>query len=307
MFNLSKEQTGKKILSLFLALTFFYPLLTFTSCKTAPEPEPVVQVKKQPVVVKKQTRAVIQADLSSVSDELKDEALNRVINIIAKRIDNLGAGPAKVSLSRRDAKFTILFPKEIPTETINLIAQGSDVVTFHLVDTDASVKVSEDSMRNMETPFDDQGNLRSWVKVPSDCALYEYTELSEDGKVVRNQEVPYVVVKKEVSLAGRHIKSASVMADGMFDSIYVDFTLDGEGTKTFASLTYRNIGKALAVISDGELKSVATIMEAVLEGEVAMLGFSREEIYALQKVLSTGSLDIPLNLLEVKTVIVKQQ
>lgn len=68
----------------------------------------------------------------------------------------------------------------------------------------------------------------------------------------------YYVLDAEVSMAGSHIKGVSIGSSD-FGEPTVNFSLDNEGAVIFARLTSENVGRQLAVVMEGSIKSVANI------------------------------------------------
>ena len=68
--------------------------------------------------------------------------------------------------------------------------------------------------------------------------------------------VEYLVKREpEQGLTGTHIERAAVYPNPMTGEPEIDFTLTSEGAALFASITRANVGRQLAIVLDGELKS----------------------------------------------------
>jgi preprotein translocase subunit SecD len=144
----------------------------------------------------------------------------------------------------------------------------------------------------MTTTFDSQGNLIDPSIIPEDCEVMGYYTTDDYGL---DQREGYIVVKKEIVLDGKHIRSAQVGTEGITGKPQVSFTLDSEGSKIFGDFTSANVGKNLAIVSDDRVKSNATIKTAIMDGSVAITGFGQQEAQNLQKVLQTAWLEVPLS------------
>ena len=113
--------------------------------------------------------------------------------------------------------------------------------------------------------------------------------------------VPYVV-KKEVLLTGDVISDASVRVSDVGEP-YVSVSFDSVGTRLFGEATEKNVGKALAIVLDGNVHSAPVIRERIPSGAAQISGgFTFEEASDLAIVLRTGALQAPVQVLEERTV-----
>ena len=163
-------------------------------------------------------------------------------------------------------------------------------MNFRLVDDAANEEFSKYYMAHSTTTFDAKGNLLDPSIIPEDCEVLGYYVKDEYGL---DQFVNWIVVKKDISLDGRHIKTVNISRDKLGQT-GVDLTLDYEGASIFADVTAKNVKKRLAIISDNKVKSAPVIKGAIPGGNVRVDGFGLEEAQNLQKVLETASLDVPL-------------
>lgn len=80
----------------------------------------------------------------------------------------------------------------------------------------------------------------------------------------------------------------------------VQFSFDSEGAKIFEKITSENIGKNLAIVLDGEMKSAPVIRSVISDSGVIENIGSLEEAKDIALVLQTGALPINLELQESK-------
>lgn len=77
----------------------------------------------------------------------------------------------------------------------------------------------------------------------------------------------------------------------------VSIKFDDAGTKLFAEITKRNIGKPLAIFLDGELKSSPTVQQEITTGDAVISGnFTVDEANRLKEMIDQGALPVPLEL-----------
>jgi protein-export membrane protein SecD len=99
-------------------------------------------------------------------------------------------------------------------------------------------------------------------------------------------------------LTGKNLKSASVdyQSQGV-GSPQVALQFDSEGTKLFADITKRNIGKPVAIFLDREIISQPTVQNEIVGGQAVITGnFTMQEANNLVKRLNEGALPVPITL-----------
>lgn len=226
------------------------------------------------------------------SDEIsyfKQQAMTSAIETIKSRIDRFGLTEPVIRQQGED-RIYIEIPGAGQNESINAIVQGKGLLNFRLVDDAANEEFSKYYMTHSTTTFDAKGKLLDPSIIPEDCEVLGYYVKDEYGL---DQFVNWIVVKKDISLDGRHIKTVNISRDKLGQT-GVDLTLDYEGASIFADVTAKNVKKRLAIISDNKVKSAPVIKGAIPGGNVRVDGFGLEEAQNLQKVLETASLDVPL-------------
>lgn len=246
------------------------------------------------VIVKADLDSVVKAqkDNIAVADEqtLRQAAMQQALETLTGRIDRFGLSSPTIRQQGED-RIYIELPGSAETDQINSIIQGRGILNFRLVDNDATQAFNSYFMQHSDNTFDSRGRLIDPSIIPDDCEVFGYYTTDEYGL---DQRTGYLVVKKDIILDGKHIKSARVGTEELTNRPSVNFTLDGEGTTIFGEFTSANVGKNLAILSDNRIKSNATIQNAITGGQVAITGFGQEEARNLEKVLQTAWLDVPL-------------
>lgn len=104
-------------------------------------------------------------------------------------------------------------------------------------------------------------------------------------------------------MTGEVVKSASVSQNPTTGKIEVSITMDAAGTKTWADYTTANVGKQVAIVLDGIVKTAPVVNEPITGGETAISGsFTAEEAKNLKTVLETGALPVTLEPVETRVV-----
>jgi len=244
-------------------------------------------------------RADLDAAVASMGDavmtstvaEFKKEAMANAIENLTSRIDKFGLTSPTVR-QQGDDRIYIEIPGAAQAETITTLIMGKGLLNFRLVDNEATQAFKSYYTQNPASTFNAVGELMDKSIIPEDCEIFGVYTKDAYGL---DERYDYVVVKKEIALDGRHIKSAEVRADQFTNQPEVCFNLDGEGSEIFATFTGAHVGENLAIVSDNKVKSNATIRTQISGGSVSLSGgFSYEEADNIKKVLQTAWLNVPL-------------
>lgn len=240
---------------------------------------------------------VIQANLDSVkarlgrdlTDEDREDAMNRALEVLNSRIDKFGLTEPVIRRQGADQIY-IEIPGAADPERINAIIMGKGRLAFHIVDEEATNQFLAYYRQHPTDTFDSEGNLIDPTIVPSDVVI---RGMYEKDKYGLDSFVGYVAIKKEVGLDGNHIKNALVNRDQWSGKPEVTFLLDDEGGEIFYKLTSANVGKPLAIVMDDKVKSRAIIQEPIRES-VRLSGFGLEEAQNIALILRTAALPVEL-------------
>ena len=215
---------------------------------------------------------LLRADTSKLPPSKKTEAIEVAREVIRNRIDEFGVKEPVIQIQGKDS-LLVQLPGEVDRDRAIKLIKQTAFLEFKLVD-------------------DDKERMAKALKgeIPKGYEL----DYSEDGS-------PILLEKKAV-LTGNDLSDAK----SGFDSSMmpdVNLTLNAEGTKKFAKLTAENVGRRLAIVLDGKVKSAPVIREPIATGNAQITGrFTVEEARDLALVLRAGALPCPLNLEEERTV-----
>ena len=110
----------------------------------------------------------------------------------------------------------------------------------------------------------------------------------------------YYLVRRVAAVTGRDLRNARPSLDE-FNQPAVSFTLNREGAGKMGDITGANIGRGLAIILDGQVRSAPTIQGRITDsGQIT--GVSQQEAEDLQITLRSGALPASLTYLEERTV-----
>ena len=107
----------------------------------------------------------------------------------------------------------------------------------------------------------------------------------------------------ETKLTGRDLKSAQIVFGGNDGTPQVQLNFSSSGSKYFAEITQRNVGKPVAIVIDGIVISAPIVQQAILNGNAVISGnFTQEGAKNLAIQLNSGALPAPLKIIGQSTV-----
>jgi len=210
--------------------------------------------------------SVILTAKPAPGQQLKSSDMDRAELIVRNRIDKLGA--SETSIQR----------------------QGNDSILVQI----PGIKNAEEALKILGST----GQLE-FVDVASITDSATVAALSgnnaEGTRLIPGTYKPF--------MTGEVVKSASVGQNSTTAKIEVSLTMDAAGTKKWAEYTTANVGKQVAIVLDGVVKSAPVVNEPITGGQTAISGsFTAEEAKNLKTVLETGALPVTLEPVETRVV-----
>ena len=219
---------------------------------------------------------ILKVETEKLSENARQDAVPRAIEILRNRIDPKGVGE---TLIQQQGETEILVQLPGITNRADVMEKIGQValLEFRLVNSDTA------KLKDALT-----GN------VPEGYEL----------KYIRDEKDEAVLVKKEASLTGEAIADAKVDFDQSgFNEPKISLSLKAQGAKTFAELTQNHVGEKLAIVLDGQVLSAPNIREPILSGQAEISGlFTFEEASRLSTNLRAGSLPAPMHIEEERTI-----
>ena len=196
--------------------------------------------------------------------EIKNSALNDSLEIVRRRIDEVGTNEPTI-IRRGNDRILIELPGLSDPNRIKKLLGKTANLTFRIVS---------------DQP-DDFGSE----------VLY-----FEDGVTKLN-------VNKRVVMSGDNLDNAIPSFNNQNNETVVSFSLDRVGAKRFARITTNSVGKRLAIILDNKIVSAPQIREPIVGGNGQISGnFTFQSATDLAVLLRSGALPAPLNIIEERTV-----
>ena len=197
--------------------------------------------------------------------ELKNSSLNQALEIVRRRIDEVGTNEPNIVKRGNDRILVELPGLDDPMRVKNLLGKTANL-TFRFV-----TENSEETFGSEKLSF-------------------------EDGS-------DEVIVSKRIVLSGDNLLDAKPKMDNQTNQTVVSFTLDRVGAKRFGKATTSGIGKRLAIVLDGKIISAPVIQDAIVGGTGIITGnFTFQSATDLALLLRSGALPAPLNIIEERTV-----
>jgi preprotein translocase subunit SecD len=104
-------------------------------------------------------------------------------------------------------------------------------------------------------------------------------------------------------LTGKHIKKATVAFDQQNGQPQVALSFSAEGSKLFAEVTKRNVGKPVAIVIDNTLISAPVVQQEIIDGNAVITGsFTTDEAKKLAIAINSGALPLSVRLIEQKNI-----
>ena len=198
--------------------------------------------------------------------ELKKTSLNQALEIVRRRIDEIG------------------------TNEPNILMRGSDRILVELPGLD-------DPMR-IKSLLGKTANLTFRFVVQNEEPSFGSEKLSFEDATEED-----VIVSKRIIISGENLTDAKPRMDNQSNQTVVSFTLDRVGAKRFGKATSKGIGKRLAIVLDEKIISAPVVRDAIVSGSGQISGdFTFQEATDLALLLRSGALPAPLNIIEERTV-----
>lgn len=160
-----------------------------------------------------------------------------------------------------------------------------------------------------ETTVQQTGDKRLLIEIPNISDLSKAKEfLGETAELDFKKEGPVVNGEQtwiSTGLSGKDLSSATLTTSQAGQWV-VDLQFNDKGTKKFADLTAKMVGKPMAIFFNGDLQSAPVIREPILGGNAQISGgengFEYEEAKKMVDLLNAGALPVPAKIIEENTV-----
>jgi preprotein translocase subunit SecD len=213
------------------------------------------------------TSITLQADMKGIPEDQRENALDSAKEVIERRINFFGVSEPVVQTAKVNNDYRIIV--EIPGVT----------------DTNEAAKLVG---RTAKLSFWEEG---SEVKSATDAAQIA----SASGVPVGIAQLLGPGAKKS-NLTGADLKQATVVFDQSTGQPQVSLSFTADGSKKFADITKRNVGKVVAIALDDQVIEAPRVNEPIFGGSAVISGaFTTQTAKTLQIQLNAGALPVSLS------------
>ena len=200
------------------------------------------------------------------------EAVRRTIEIIRRRIDQLGTREPTI-LQQGSDRIVVEAPGESDPQKLKDVIGKTAKLSFQMVD-------------------DDQSGAQPGGVAP---VGREVMAGSTPGS-------PPLVLSRRQLVSGEDLVDSKPTFD-QNNNPAVSFRFNGRGAQRFGDATTQNVGKRFAIVLDGKYISAPTIESSILGGTGVISGsFTQDQANELSLLLRSGALPAPLHVIEQRTV-----
>jgi protein-export membrane protein SecD len=140
--------------------------------------------------------------------------------------------------------------------------------------------------------------------IPSDVEFAWQAEARTDGSGNRMRSLYLLTTRPE--LTGEMLEDARPQPDTQSNvpgNFLVEFDLSRTGRRLFSRTTGENVGRLMAIVLDGKVKSAPEIQDKIRSGTATITGrFTPEQATDLSVVLRAGALPVPIRIEEKRAV-----
>ena len=240
---------------------------------------------------------------------IEAEAVNQSLEIIRNRIDQFGVAEPVIIRQGEDEIVVQLPGVKDPQRALKLLGDTAQLEFKIVADTEGInlqqivAESQQAGLWNGDPKNRDEVkklNQALVTKLPANTTIYFETINDKQTGLEYSQPI---LLENKVLMTGDMVKNAQVRIGGTFNEPYVSIDLTSRGGKVFATLTEQNVGRRMAIVLDGVVKSAPTIRERILGGAAQITGsFSHEEASDLAIVLRVGALPAPVDVVQNMTV-----
>ena len=214
-----------------------------------------------------------EADLSKVSPEDRDSAMEGIRDVIERRVNFFGVSEPVIQVSGDNRLIIELAGITDVNQAIQMIGE-TPFLEFKEESAD-SVQLLEEYQKKIDAGL-----------------------ATEADSFALNDKI-----FKPTGLTGSQVKRAQLVFDPQTNQPQVSLELNDEGAKLFADITKRNIDKRVAIYLDGLPISVPVVQTEISDGRAIISGgFDPQEAKLLANRLNSGALPVPISIISQQTV-----
>lgn len=212
------------------------------------------------------TRLTYRVDMRGVKKEERTQAFESARNVIERRINFLGVSEPTIQNVKIGDEYRVVIERPGMSnveQAIGLIGQTAQL-TF----------------------WDGESNGKNSIATPSgDLLKYQLSQVLGPNP-------------QKTQLTGKDLKKATVVFDKQNGKPQVQIDFTSQGSKYFAEITRKNVGKVVAIVLDNEVVSAPVVQTEILNGNAVISGtFTPDVAKNLAIALNAGALPAPLEVI----------
>lgn len=238
---------------------------------------------------------------SNIQTVLKNQAVEQALKIIESRINAFGVKEPTLQRHGAESSGQILLQMpgvDDPERVKKLIGDDAQLSLMKVVSPPSPSPVAT-------YPTEEAAKQSLGGAVPSNRKVLPYTERDDSAATKPPNERPkqFVVVESPAVVDGSELRDANAVSrTGNQDDYQISFSLKPAGAAKFGDWTSKNINNYMAVVLNGEVKSVAYIKSRIDDqGEISGR-FTKATADDLALTLRSGALPAKLEYQEERTV-----
>lgn len=238
-------------------------------------------------------------------DFIKNHAVAQSLEIIRNRIDQFGVAEPVIIRQGEDEIVVQLPGVKDPDRAMKLLGDTAQL-EFKLVADGAGIDlvglIAQAKSSGQWQESDSISSLNRALQSSLPDATSIHFEKNIDPQTKKEIITP-LLLENKILMTGDMVKDAQVRVGGTFNEPYVSLDLTGRGGKVFANITEKNVGRRMAIVLDGVVRSAPVIRERILGGSAQISGsFTHEDASDLAIVLRVGALPAPVDIVQNMTV-----
>ncbi len=222
----------------------------------------------------------------NIANQLREEAVNQALQTIERRVNELGVAEPIVARQGGQDQILVQLPGVSDVQRAKELIRSTALLELKIVE---------------QGPFSTEQAAREAYNnaLPPDFQIVP-GEADRAGAGGAPSGVFYVVKRSSV-VTGRDLRNARPTLDEN-NLPAVSFEFNQEGARKFGVATEANIGRQLAVILDGRVRTAPTIQSRITDQGRITGSFTQQEVQDQSMMLRSGALPASLTYLEERTV-----
>ncbi len=243
-----------------------------------------------------------QADPPPGSNAVTQDQMKGLVETIRRRIDPEGIKETIVQ-QIGDTRLNVQVPGETDPERIKELIGKTALLLF--IDAKEVAWSEGDNvellLEGMEIPEDVPDDTTDGDELSGDVTGGEDV-VDDDQTLPQRETTTRYITKDNIILEGSMLKSATV-GIGEYGGYQINIEFDRPGGRIFAEYTAHNVGRYLAIVLDNKVLSCPVINSMIPHGRGYISGqFSAQQAKDLSTLLQSGSLPVPLSILQSRAV-----